>query len=209
MLAGLTRRFEVRRENRRFRKTFQKFRDFTMIPEQPYSANLQLALRVDRVPGAIVECGTWRGGMTAGIADILGPHRSYFLFDSFDGLPPAREIDGQAALAWQKDTSSPTYYDNCRATEGEARTAMSMSAAKQFTIVKGWFNETLPKAGTGPIALLRMDADWYDSTKQILASLADFVVPEGVIIVDDYYTWEGCARAVNECAAEKSWMIHE
>jgi O-methyltransferase len=209
MLARLTKFLEVKGDNRQFRKTFQKFRDFTMIPEDHYTANLQLALRVKNVPGAIVECGTWRGGMIAGIADILGSDRHYFLFDSFEGLPAAKEVDGKAALAWQRDTSSPIYYDNCRASEDEARTAMSKSAARQLTIVKGWFNETLPRASTGPIALLRMDADWYDSTKQILASLADLVVPEGVIIVDDYFTWEGCTRAVNECAAQKSWMIRQ
>jgi predicted O-methyltransferase YrrM len=84
-----------------------------------------------------------------------------------------------------------------------------MSLAKDYTIVKGSFNDTLPKANTGPIALLRMDADWYDSTKQILAMLASSVATGGLVIVDDYYTWAGCARAVNEYAAEKSWPIRQ
>jgi O-methyltransferase len=209
MLAGLTGFLGVKADNRRFRKTFHKFRDFTMIPQGLYMANLQLALHVKKIPGAIVECGTWRGGMIAGIADILGPERHYFLFDSFEGLPPAKEIDGDAALAYQRDTSSPAFYDNCRASEGEAKTAMSMSAARQVTIIKGWFSETLPNASTGPIAILRMDADWYDSTKQIFDSFADLVVAGGLIIVDDYYVYRGCTRAVNECAAQRNWMIRE
>jgi O-methyltransferase len=54
-----------------------------------------------------------------------------------------------------------------------------------------------------------MDADWYDSTKSILDNLADYVVPGGLIIVDDYYKFEGCARAVNECSAARSWMIRQ
>jgi O-methyltransferase len=209
VLARLRSFLGMKRDARRFRRTFHKFRDFTMIPEDLYTANLQLALQVKKIPGAIVECGTWRGGMIAGMADILGPERHYFLFDSFEGLPPAKKIDGDAALAWQRDTASPVFFDNCRASEGEAKTAMSMSAARQVTVIKGWFSETLPNASTGPIAILRMDADWYDSTKQILESLACLVVAGGVIIVDDYYAWEGCARAVNECAAEKSWMIRQ
>ena len=209
MLARVRQLVGARLDERRFKKTFRKYREFTMIPEYIYTANLWLALRIRKTPGAIVECGTWRGGMIAGLADILGGSRHYHLFDSFEGLPPAKEIDGEAALAWQRNTSSPIYHDNCRASESEARTAMRMSGAKQYTITKGWFDETLPRALTGPIALLRMDADWYASTKEILRNLADRVVSGGLIIVDDYYTYEGCTKAVNECSAERGWMIRE
>ena len=180
-----------------------------MIPENIYTGNLHLAAEVKDIQGAIVECGTWRGGMIAGIADILGASRQYRLFDSYEGLPPAKEIDGEAALAWQRDTSSPIYYDNCRASEEEARQAMSMSAATDFDLVKGWFSDTLPAAEVGPIAILRIDADWYESTKQVLDSLASYVVPGGLIVVDDYHTWTGCTRAVNECAAARNWMIRQ
>ncbi|HKW64835.1 MAG TPA: TylF/MycF/NovP-related O-methyltransferase [Candidatus Acidoferrum sp.] len=180
-----------------------------MVPENVYIANLHLAGIVKTVPGDVVECGTWRGGMIAGIADILGPGRRYRLFDSYEGMPPAKEIDGQAALAWQRDTTGKSYYNNCRASEDEAKRAMSMSTATDYEVVKGWFNDTLPLATKRPIALLRMDADWYDSTKQILDNLASFVVPGGLILVDDYYVFEGCACAVNEYAASRGWMIRQ
>jgi O-methyltransferase len=193
----------------RLRRTFRKYKAFTMVPENVYIGNLQIASKVKDIPGAIVECGTWRGGMIAGIADVLGGSRHYRLFDSYEGLPPAKEIDGEAALAWQRDTSGGMYHDNCRASEEEARQAMSLSVATDFTIVKGWFQHTLSKTDVGPIALLRMDADWYDSTKQILDNLADRVVPGGLIIVDDYYVYEGCTRAVNESAAIRNWMIRQ
>src|SRR5260370_20667140 len=124
-------------------------------------------------------------------------------------MPPAKEIDGEAALAWEKDTSSPDYHNNCRASEDEAKQAMSLSAARNYTVVKGWFSETLSSAKAGPIALLRLDADWYDSTKQILSKLAHCVVPGGFIIVDDYYVFQGCARAVNEFAVTRNWMIRQ
>jgi|HubBroStandDraft_4_1064222.scaffolds.fasta_scaffold204695_2 O-methyltransferase len=193
----------------RFRKTFRKYREFTMIPEATYIANLWLAAKVDKIPGEVVECGTWRGGMIAGVADVLGSDRNYRLFDSFEGLPPAKEIDGAGALAWQQNTSGPFYRNNCRAEESEARQAMAMSAGRRHTITKGWFNETLPKAQVGPIALLLLDADWYDSTKQILDNLGCRMVPGGLIVVDDYYVWSGCTRAVNEHAASKNWMIRQ
>jgi O-methyltransferase len=193
----------------KFRRLWQKYRRHTMIPEQQYSGNLHLATKVLRVSGSIVECGTWRGGMIAGIADVLGADRRYYLCDSFEGLPPAAEIDGAAARAWQADTSSPEYYNNCTASIEDARSAMEMSGARDYTIVKGWFEETLPNFPEEPIALLRMDADWYDSTKCILDNLAARVVPGGLIIVDDYYAWEGCTIAVNEFAARHKWQIRQ
>ena len=193
----------------RFRGIFRKYKDFTMVPENAYAGNLHLASTIKSIPGAIVECGTWRGGMIAGIADVLGAGRRYHLFDSYEGLPPAQAIDGPAALALQRDKSDPMYHDNCRASEDEARQAMSMSAAEDIRVVKGWFKDTLPNSAVGPIALLRLDADWYESTKQILDNLAGCVVSGGLIIVDDYYTYDGCAKAVNECAAERNLKIRQ
>jgi O-methyltransferase len=194
----------------RFRSLYQKYEKYTMIPDAGvYAGNLHLATKVAGVEGIVAECGTWRGGMIAGIADVLGSGRSYYLCDSFQGLPPVKEIDGAAAKAWQDDTTSPSYLNNCTASEEDARSAISMSSAKDYQIVKGWFEETLPKLPAQPIALLRMDADWYDSTKCILENLAMRVVPGGLIIIDDYYTWEGCTVAVNEFAARNKWQIRQ
>ena len=91
----------------------------------------------------------------------------------------------------------------------EAQRAMSISSAKDYQFVKGWFEETLPELSVEPIALLRLDADWYASTKCILESLAERVVSRGLILVDDYYTWEGCSVAINEFAARKRWQIQQ
>jgi O-methyltransferase len=194
----------------RFRNLYHKYEKYTMIADAGvYAGNLHLATKIARVEGVIAECGTWRGGMIAGIADVLGSGRSYYLCDSFQGLPPVKEIDGAAAKAWQEDTTSPSYLNNCTASEEDARSAISMSSAKDYQIVKGWFEETLPKLPEQPIALLRMDADWYDSTKCILENLAMRVVPGGLIIIDDYYTWEGCTVAVNEFAARNKWQIRQ
>ena len=193
----------------RFRGLYRKYKQYTMIPEGAYFDNLRLATRVAAIEGNIVECGTWRGGMIAGIAEVLGSQRRYYLCDSFQGLPPAKEIDGEAARNWQADTASPGYHNNCLASEEDVRAAMSMSPASDYKILKGWFEETLPTFPREPIALLRMDADWYDSTKCILENLAERVVPGGLIVIDDYYTWEGCTLAVNEFAARNKWQIRQ
>jgi O-methyltransferase len=197
-------------DRRRYRAIYRKYKEFTMIPGSTYVGNLCLAAMAAQIQGSIVECGTWRGGMIAGIADVLGPGRRYYLFDSFEGLPPAKEIDGPAALAWQADTKGAGYFDNCTASEQEARAAMSLSRAKDYQIVKGWFRETLPRVSMPqPIALLRMDGDWYESTKCILDNLAPSVARGGLIIVDDYYLWDGCTQAVNEAAAMRKWRIQQ
>jgi len=137
--------------------------------------------------------------MIAAIAEIMNSHRQYYLFDSFEGLPPAQEIDGEAAKAYQKDTSSPLYFDNCRAEMEFAEKAMQLSGAKRYQLSKGWFSETLANFRPDqPIAVLRLDADWYDSTMQCLNGLYKYVAKGGLIVIDDYYTWDGCAKAVHD-----------
>jgi O-methyltransferase len=182
----------------KIRAIFRKYEEFTMVPERKGIANLLLCLERAPSSGCIVECGVWRGGMSAAMADVL-PGRAHFLFDSFEGLPPADEIDGKAALDWQRDKNSPSYFDNCRAEGSYAEKAMRMSAAKEFKLVQGWFNQTLPGLVLPePIAVLRLDADWYESTMDCLNTLYPQVLPGGIIIIDDYYTWDGCSRAVHD-----------
>jgi O-methyltransferase len=194
---------ENRRRRNGFRALYRKFRGFTMIHEAAYVNNLELCARFAAIPGSVVECGVWRGGMIAGMAEVLGAERGYFLFDSFEGLPPAHaDLDGAAAVAWQKNANSPVHYNNCTAAEEEASAAMKLSGATSFSLVKGWFNETIPRfAAPSQIAVLRLDCDWYESTRVCLENLYPQVAPGGVVIVDDYYIWDGCARAVNEFIA--------
>lgn len=176
-----------------------------MIPPSCYIENLEVASRVINLPGCVVECGVWRGGMIAGVSEILGSGRSYYLFDSFQGLPPAREIDGRAAISWQKDIQSPTFYENCTAPEKIAIEAMKLAKVKKFKTVPGWFNETIPPFSFNEeISYLRLDADWYNSTEICLKELFFKVCPQGLIVIDDYYTWDGCSRAVHDFLSKYS-----
>src|SRR5437868_2412691 len=92
-------------------RIWQRYRHYTMIPRDLYVENLRLAERLAPVEGCVVECGVWRGGMSAGLADVL-PGRIHYLFDSFEGLPKAKEIDGPGALVWQANTTAPNYFNN-------------------------------------------------------------------------------------------------
>jgi hypothetical protein len=143
--------------------------------------------------------------MSAGIASVLGPQRTYYLLDSFEGLPPAQPIDGASALAWQNSPNQPDYYDNCSAGEDYARRAMIAAGAQAFHLVKGWFNDTIPGfRPPEPIAILRLDGDWYESTMVCLTHLYDRVAPGGVIILDDYYSWDGCSKATHDFLSQSS-----
>ena len=98
--------------------------------------------------GDVVECGVWRGGMIAAIAELTTNNRTVHLFDSFEGLPPAQAIDGKEALNWQSDTTSPNYYDNCTAEESFAIDALSKAGHDNYRIYKkGWFQNTLSSYG--------------------------------------------------------------
>jgi len=187
---------------------YQRMKQFTMVPVHQYLKNLALVRKFRHVRGAIVECGTWRGGMIAGIASTLGNARKYFLFDSFEGLPQARVIDGARAMAWQADTGSRSYFDNCRADAAHAEAAMKTAGVSHYDIIKGWFSETLPSYyPNNRIAVLRLDADWYDSTMACLTNLYEHVVPGGVVIIDDYHVWDGCSKAVHDFVAHNQLPV--
>lgn len=183
-----------------FKGYYKSFADFTMIPEDVYVDNLLLIddFINESITGDVVECGVWRGGMTAGIATMIGKGRKYYLFDSFEGLPEAKNIDGDSAIAWQNDVTSPNYYDNCAAEEKYSRELLS-SLNVEYEIYKGWFDQTLPTfTPSNEIAILRLDADWYESTMICFKELYSKVAFNGIIIIDDYYVWDGCARAVHD-----------
>jgi hypothetical protein len=182
-----------------FKQLRGKYATYSMIPHETFKENLRLAKKFKNIKGAVVECGVWRGGMSAALSEVLGQDRKYYLFDSFEGLPPAKEIDGYAASAWQNDKNSKIYFDNCSAEMKYAEEAMQKSGTKNYELKKGWFVDSLKDfKPTSPIAVLRLDGDWYDSTMQCLDGLYKYVVAGGVIIIDDYYTWEGCSKAVHD-----------
>ena len=153
------------------------------------------------VPGDIVECGVYNGGSSALIAAVCCTHssarRHIWLFDSFEGLPPPTEKDGDKAkvCGWwchgDLELVSRVYDKLCIPRE-------------LVHVVKGWFYETFPQVEVGDIALLHIDADWYDSVKLCLERFYDQVSPGGYVVIDDYGHWEGCRRAVDEFLASRS-----
>jgi O-methyltransferase len=160
-------------------------------------ANLShLAQRIEdeQIPGDVLECGVYKGGTAAALARTATHSRfprTVWLFDSFQGMPPATAADGPEAGSWVGNlVSSPQ-----RVRLLLQRTGADLSRVR---IVPGLFQNTFPSIHIPQIALLNIDADWYDSVKLSLETFYNAVVPRGFISMDDYGAWPGCRRAVDE-----------
>lgn len=175
---------------------FLQLSDLTMLWPTAFADNVMLARRGKLVDGDLVECGTWRGGMSAAMAWAV-PGRHSVLFDSFEGLPDPKPIDGQRAAHWSKEVRG---YNNARAEESWAVEAMKRVNQTDVEFVKGWFEDTVPiwAKQQRPIAVLRLDGDWYESTMVCLEHLWPLVTPGGMVIIDDYYAWDGCTLALHD-----------
>lgn len=174
-----------------YRHIWKRMRHYTMISYDRFTAGLTLAEQVRDIPGDIVECGVWRGGQIAAIAQLLGNKRRYMLYDSFEGLPEADlRMDGHKAT---------TLTGKCCADEHYAVEAMQLADITNYTFVKGWYTDTLPTAQhPDGIALLHLDSDWYSSTTECLKYLYPQLNPNAVCIIDDYFVWPGCRQAVHD-----------
>jgi hypothetical protein len=174
-------------------------------------------VELDRIPGSIVECGVWSGGGAALMAlageKVGGASRPMHLFDSFEGLPPPSEKDVEVVDGFRRAHPDMDLDDGqsaaleatgaCRgaSVEGVERLFERLGIRRErATFYEGWFQDTVPEAAThvGPIALLHLDGDLYESTKECLEHLYPLVAPDGFVIIDDYGTFEGCAAAVDE-----------
>lgn len=181
-------------------RLFKRVGTHTLVSRAKLNALCTIAatLEHERIEGAIVECGVFKGGAAALMAHETGGRRDIFLFDSFEGLPPPGAKDG--AVAQQ------TFHEGwCASTEQNVRDIFSRLGVlnDRVHLVKGWFADTFPTAAPGPIALLHIDADWYDSVKLALDTFFDRVVEGGFVVFDDYRRWEGCTRAVDEFLAAR------
>jgi O-methyltransferase len=178
---------------------------YSMVTSKNLISLYNLVQKVDALdlPGDIVECGVWNGGSSAlmGVAHRDGKtskrQRAIWLFDSFRGLPPPSEKDGAVEQQYYFEGLNKGAMDNVKKVFERLNVALD-----DVHIVPGWFNQTLPNAMINDVAILHIDADWYDSVKTVLDALYHRVVPGGFVILDDYGYWEGCERALNDYFAE-------
>lgn len=164
------------------------------------------------IPGDIVECGVWRGGsMQAAALTLMGAgvtDRDLHLFDTFEGMPPPTEHDrrvgGGAAAADLLAKHSRDHKVWAVADLDDVQQGMREVdyPAERVHFHKGMVEETIPDQAPDKIAILRLDTDWYESTRHELEHLYHRLVPGGILIIDDYGHWEGARKAVEEFFAD-------
>lgn len=163
-----------------------------------------------KIDGALVECGVAQGGTAAMMAlasrAVGSITRQKWLFDSYEGLPDPTADDYQDGKVGE--VVQPIGKGACLGTIEQVESLMFQKLRlprDEVHLVKGWFQATLPvhRREVGPIAVLRLDGDWYESTKLPLEMLFGQVVPGGYVIIDDYATCFGSRKATDEFRAEQ------
>ena len=161
------------------------------------------------IPGAFAECGVWRGGssMLAALAfQAAGSDdREFFLYDTFAGMTEPTPVDGATASRRWRERQAEDHNEWAYAPHEEVARNLASTGlpADRFRLVKGPVEETIPGTVPERIALLRLDTDWYESTRHELLHLYDRLEPGGVLLIDDYGHWPGARRAVDEFIAER------
>ena len=156
---------------------------------------------IDRhVPGDLIETGVWRGGAAILMRAVLKAYgdeeRKVWLADSFEGLPrpdPERYPEDAGDTHWQQAHRLAVPLEEVRS---NFRRYGLLDSQVRFLV--GWFRDTLPNAPIGPLAILRLDGDMYESTSEALAHLYPKLSVGGYVIIDDYGSVRGCRRAVED-----------
>ena len=187
-------------------EVYQRVKRYTMTTPERVAALCDAVRYVDAngIAGAIVECGVYRGGSAMAAALTCTSGREIVLYDTFEGMSAptaddARASDGRPAAALLDGAAKS---DLIWCYSGEAEVAGNMRSTGYpdhlVRLVKGKVEDTIPGVMPAAIAVLRLDTDWYESTRHELEHLYPRLAPGGVLIIDDYGYWAGARKAVDE-----------
>jgi hypothetical protein len=162
-----------------------------------------------KIPGEVVECGVWRGGSMQAVALTLNQlgatDRHLHLFDTFEGMPAPTEKDSRRGVSAQNLLDARDRHHKVWAVAGLEDVEEGMREVDypmdRVHFHKGLVEDTVPAEAPDEIAILRLDTDWYASTRHELEHLYERLSPGGVLIIDDYGDWEGARLATEEFLA--------
>lgn len=198
------------------RDLLERVQPFTMTSPQRVVALSDAVTYVERrgVPGALVECGVWRGGSVLTMILTLQrwgvTDRDIYLYDTFEGMTeptavdtsdfsaPALEEWRDSARAGEKAWSDWFDHDTFNLESVRRLLLDTGYPEERLHFVKGPVEETIPGTLPAKIALLRLDTDWYESTQHEMTHLYPVLNAGGVLMIDDYGHWKGCRKAIDE-----------
>jgi hypothetical protein len=172
-----------------------------------------------RIPGDIVECGVWKGGSMMAVAKTLkklnSEHRHLYLFDTFEGMsnPTEKDViyygrDAKEILQESNKESQESLWCYASLDEVKKNLASCCYDIDKIHFIKGKVvEETIPDKAPKSIAILRLDTDWYESTKHELFHLFPLLSAGGVLIIDDYGWWKGAKEATDEYIKDNNIKI--
>jgi hypothetical protein len=193
------------------REIIIKVQNYTMTSVERLIALINATRYISRnqIEGDFVECGVWRGGSMMAVAYSLEKsgerERDLYLFDTFEGMStPTNQdvthsnIDALTLLEESSKDDSKSIW--CYSSLDEVKTNIESTEynPQKIHLIKGKVEETIPHCIPEKIALLRLDTDWYESTRHELQHLFPRLVSGGVLIIDDYGHWKGCQKATDE-----------
>ena len=162
------------------------------------------------LPGAFAECGVWRGGsvlaMILTLQSLGEDDRDIYLYDTFTGMTEPTEFDTSrydrdAVEIWEEHDGRPfpEFFEPISFNEEGVHALLATGYPEErIHLVRGPVEETIPERSPGPLALLRLDTDWYESTRHELIHLYPLLSKGGVLILDDYGHWDGARKAADE-----------
>lgn len=190
-----------------FIQVYNKVKDQTMVRiERCYTLyrSVKYILK-NNIEGDLVECGVWKGGSSMLMAHALlqsgASNRKIYMYDTYEGMSKPGQADGENAMdQWEKGKTDGTHNTMCYSPFETVRSNILSTGypAENIVMVKGRVEETIPGTKPSAIALLRLDTDWYESTKHELEQLYPLLAKHAPLIVDDYGAWQGAKKAVDE-----------
>ena len=210
----ISRKIQKKMLSKKFLENYNKSKDLSSFNLEFFlflELSLDYLFKRNRIEGDIVECGVFKGANCRFICDYLKSinyeNINIFLYDTFEGMPCASSNDINIFTKknynfylkkMQKNNEVDNFYKYENIENVKKLLFQTNYNKNKIHFIKGLVEETIPKTIPNKISLLILDTDYYDSTKHELQHLYPLVEKGGIIIIDDYGTWSGVKKAVDE-----------
>lgn len=201
-------------------RIYDSVKNYTMTGLERINAVVSAVkyIEANKIEGALVECGVWKGGSTMAMAlalkELDSITRDLYLYDTFSGMNAPTDDD----IMYDGTSAHKKFSETSISNEASSWCAVPLETVKEnvfstgypkdkFHFIKGVVEKTIPATLPEKIAILRLDTDWYESTRHELIHLFPMLSPKGVIIIDDYGHWKGAKKATDEYIKENNLCL--